>query len=102
MDRHTTLEEFREMYEAILDCLTAISNNKGTKWSSKTMMDAFGLLRAISSSAFIAAFQVNRCMFVFAAGLSLSRIVRKMASRPILFVTLVKDFFIDVRQHKDM
>ena len=26
--------EFREMYENILDCLTAISNNEGKKWSS--------------------------------------------------------------------
>ena len=30
-DRHSTLEEFREMCETILDCLTAISNNEGNK-----------------------------------------------------------------------
>ena len=34
---HYTLGEFREMYEAILDCLAAISNDEGNKWSSKTM-----------------------------------------------------------------
>ena len=27
VERHTTLEEFRKIYEAILDCLTAISKN---------------------------------------------------------------------------
>ena len=67
---HYTLEEFREMYEAILDCLTAISNDESNKWSFKTMTDVFGLLCGISSSAFTAAFQVSRCMFEDAVGLS--------------------------------
>ena len=31
VEQHTTLEEFGEMYEVILDCLTAISNNEGNK-----------------------------------------------------------------------
>ena len=69
-ERHTTLEEFREMYEAILDCLTVTSNNEGNKWSSETMTDAFGLLCGISSCAFIVALQVNRCMFDYTVGLS--------------------------------
>ena len=60
------LEEFREM---IIDCLTAISNNEGNKWNSTTMSDAFGLLCAISSFAFIVAFQVNRCTFEYTVGL---------------------------------
>ena len=53
VERHTTLEEFREMYEVNIDCLTAISKNEGNKWSSETMTDAFGLLCVISSSAFM-------------------------------------------------
>ena len=57
VERHTTLEEFREIYEAFLDCLTATSNNEGNRWSFKTT-DAFGRLCAISMSAFIAAFHV--------------------------------------------
>ena len=65
-----TPEEFREMCEAILDCLTAISNDESNKWSFKTMTDVFGLLCGISSSAFTVAFQVNRCMFEDAVGLS--------------------------------
>ena len=64
MDRHTTLELFREMF----DCLTAISNNEGNE--SKTMTDAFGLLCAISCFTIIATFHVNRCMFVYTVGLS--------------------------------
>ena len=70
VERHTTLEEFREMFEAILECLTAISNNESNKWNSKTMTDASGLLRATSSSVFIVAFQVNRCMFEYIVDLS--------------------------------
>ena len=87
---HTTLEEFREMYEAILDCV--ISNIEGNKWSSKTITYAVGLLSAycwptvglllaycwptigllcaISRSAFFAAFQVNRCMFEYTVSLN--------------------------------
>ena len=42
-ERHTTLGEFREMYEAIIDCLTASSNNEGIKWNSTTITDAFDL-----------------------------------------------------------
>ena len=47
-----------------------ISNNEGNKWSLKTMADAFGLLCAISSFAFIVAFEVSRCMFEYTVSLS--------------------------------
>ena len=68
VERHNTLDEFREMSEDILDCLTAILNHEGNKWGSKTMTGAVGLLCAISSSTFI--FHVNRCMFEYTVGLS--------------------------------
>ena len=64
------LEKFLEMHKTILDCLTAISNHEGNKRSSKTMTVAFGLLCAISCSAFIAAFQVHLCMFEYVVCLS--------------------------------
>ena len=67
---YSTLEEFREMYEAVLDSLTAISNYEGNKWRFKTLTDVFGLLCGISSSAFTAAFQVDRCMLEYTVGLS--------------------------------
>ena len=47
VEPHATLEEFREMYEPILDYPTAISNNDGNKWSSNTVTDSFVLLCAI-------------------------------------------------------
>ena len=77
VERHTTLEEFREMSEDILDCLTAMSNNEGNKWRSKTMTGSYGLRCAISSSSFIVAFQVNRCMFEYT-----SSSCARMFSRP--------------------
>ena len=99
VERCTTLDDFREMNEVILDCLTAVSNNEANKWSSKTMMVGFGLLCATSTSAFIAAFQVNHCMFEYTVGLrkllqGSTHDIRQAYEE----VTLVKDIFIEISQ----
>ena len=82
------------MHEAMLDCLTAFSNNESNKWRSKAMTDAVGLLCVISSYAFIAAFQVDWYLIEYTVGLN-------NVSMPILYVTLVKNIFIDIRQYAD-
>ena len=76
---------FREMYEAIHDCLTAISNNEGNQWISKTMTDAFGPLCAISNFLFIVAFQVNRCMFEYT--ICLSKLFQSSMQEPGLWIS---------------
>ena len=81
------------MYEAILYCLTSISNNEDNKWTSKTMTGAFGLLLcAISSSAFVAPFQVNQCMFEYTVDLSkLLQGSEQVVPKAYKEITMVKD-----------
>ena len=70
VERHTALEDFNEMYEAIIECLTAISHNEDHVWDAKAMTEGNGLLCSITSAQFIAAFQVNREVFAYTKGLS--------------------------------
>ena len=37
VERHRALEDFNEMYEAIIECLTAISHNEDHVWDAKAM-----------------------------------------------------------------
>ena len=59
VERHTVLAEFEEMYEPTVMCLEAIASNSGGTWNSKSITEASGLLRSISSDEFIASFQTN-------------------------------------------
>ena len=69
---------------------------------NKNITDVFSLLWAISSSAFIAALQVNQCMFEYTIDLSkLFQGSTQDVFRAHEEVTLVKDIFIDVKQHAD-
>ena len=66
VERHTSLEEFDEIYEALLICLEDISSKKlHSSWDKKTVIEASGLLTNITKPAFIAAFQCALFFFGF-------------------------------------
>ena len=74
VERHIALEEFEEMYPAILMCLeriiTPVGNDSGITWDSKSVIDGNGLYKSITSPSFIAAFQTVRYLFGFTKDLS--------------------------------
>ena len=47
------------MYEAIMECLEAISNNTEKNWDNKYVTEAHRILHAITSDSFIVTFQTN-------------------------------------------
>ena len=69
-EKHTTLESFTVMYEAIVSCLEAISSNEGHRWDRKAIIDANGLLTKITDSTFIVSFQTVHHFFGYVKGLS--------------------------------
>ena len=69
-EKHTTLESFTVMYEAIVSCLEAISSNEGHRWDRKAIIDANGLLTKITDSTFIVSFQTVHNFFGYVKGLS--------------------------------
>ena len=70
VERHTVLAEFSEMYEPIVNCFETISRNSSCQWNAKSVTEANGLLKAISSDRFIAAFQTNLYFFGYTKPLS--------------------------------
>lgn len=61
VERHTTFEDFVDLYESLLSCLDVIiiSVNQSKLWDSKSVVEANGLLKSITSSEFITAFHTN-------------------------------------------
>ena len=70
VERHTILVEFAEMYEPIVNYFENISRNSSREWNVKTVKQANGLLKAISSDQFIAALQTNLYFFGYTKPLS--------------------------------
>ena len=74
VERHTVLEDFDEMYAAILDCLDNIASPRQREtdpnWDSKSITEGSGLYTAITAPAFIATFQSVRFLFGFTKDLS--------------------------------
>ena len=70
IERHTILVEFAEMYEPIVKCFETISRSSSREWNAKSVTEANGLLKAISSHQFIAAFQTNLYFFNYTKPLS--------------------------------
>ena len=67
-EKHSTLNNFDIMYEAILICLSAICDCP-LEWDSKTKTEAFGFKKNLSDSTFIAAFQSVIFVFGYTSGL---------------------------------
>ena len=72
VERHTSLEEFEEMYAGVIECLSKICDAQSrAPWDSKTVTEARGLLSSISTPGFLCAFACNRYLFGFTRSLSL-------------------------------
>mgnify|MGYP000751363744 FL=1 len=69
VEKHTTLIEFDELYECILECLDNISMRE-TDWDTKTSGEAYGLMKKITDSVFIVAFNTVIHFFGYIKGLS--------------------------------
>ena len=69
VEKHTTLNDFDVMYEPLLVCLEAIGSLE-TDWDSKSSGDAYGLMKRITDSTFIASFQTVLHFFGYVRGLS--------------------------------
>jgi hypothetical protein len=73
VERHTSLDEFEDTYEAVLECMTRICDplSRKASWDSKTLSEARGLLTSISTPGFLCAFACNRYLFGYTKSLSL-------------------------------
>lgn len=69
VEKHSCLEDLQEMFEAVIDCLEAITTER--KWDAKAVTEANGLLSQITSSPFISAFQSVRYVFGYTKSLSI-------------------------------
>ena len=69
VEKHTTLHDFDAMYEPLLVCLDAIGSLE-SGWDSKAVGEAYGLLKRITDSTFIACFQTVLHFFGYIRGLS--------------------------------
>ena len=73
VERHTAFEDFNDLYEALLLCLSTVAENTGNrKWDAKSKTEAQGLLHQISTSGFIVAFHTALYLFGYTKGLSKS------------------------------
>lgn len=68
VEKHTTLRDFNQMYEPMLECLEAIGGLE-TGWDTKAVTEAHGLLMKITESNFIMCFQTVLHMFGYVTGL---------------------------------
>ncbi len=69
VEKQTTLQDFNDMYEPLLLCLEAIGLVE-SGWDSKTVCDAYGIMKRITDSTFIASFQIALHMFGYFKGLT--------------------------------
>ena len=69
MEKHSTIQDFNIMYEPLLTSLDAIACTK-QGWDTKTVGEAYGLMKRITDSTFIACFQTVLHFFGYTKGLS--------------------------------
>ena len=62
MEKITTLSDFNELYEAILECLDAIGVSEAN-WDRKTVTEAYGMTKRLGDSTFIVSFQTVNHLF---------------------------------------
>jgi len=71
VEKHQVLEDLHRMYQPIVSTLQDVVKDGVRKWESKVLAEAYGLLRVVSSSDFLAAFETVRFIFGFTKQLSL-------------------------------
>ena len=69
MEKYSTIQDFNIMYEPLLTCLDAICLYR-TRWDTKTVGEAYGLMKRITDSTFIACFQTVLHFSGYTKGLS--------------------------------
>ena len=69
VEKITTLSDFNELYEAILECLDAIGVSEAN-WDRKTVTEAYGMTKRLWDSTFIVSFQTVNHLFGYVHGLS--------------------------------
>ena len=75
VEKNTSLEEFEQMYEGVLECLSKICDAQSrAPWDSKTVTEATGLSSSISTPGFLCAFACKRYLFGFTKECSSSRV----------------------------
>ena len=70
VEKTEIMQEFDEFYEALMRCFEYISSNKSNEWDTKSISDAYGLLKRITDPTVIKAFQTVCYVFMFTKGLS--------------------------------
>ncbi|XP_066274145.1 52 kDa repressor of the inhibitor of the protein kinase-like [Branchiostoma lanceolatum] len=68
VEKHTCLEDFFQLYDALVECLQAITLEDG--WDAKARTEAGGLLFQVTKPAFLCAFQTALFIFGFTKSLS--------------------------------
>ncbi|WAQ94737.1 LOW QUALITY PROTEIN: P52K-like protein [Mya arenaria] len=69
VEKHTCLDDFEQMYEALILCLDAIATQE-RRWDSNTVVEANGVLKKITDSSFIMCFTTVHYYFGYFSGLS--------------------------------
>ena len=69
VEKHNTIQDLSVMYEQLLVCLEAIGSLE-PGWDSKSVTEAYGLLKRITDSQFIACLQAVLHFFGYTKGLS--------------------------------
>ena len=80
MEKHKCLDDFYELFEALIDCLEAIATEPD--WDSKAKTDASGLLFQITSSTFL-------CALSYLFGYIYGSVSEKMSLRYI-YIKVIK------------
>ncbi|XP_065199035.1 uncharacterized protein LOC135830743 [Sycon ciliatum] len=107
VERHTALTDFRELYPAVVHCLQVISGQVATAsnvtYDGKSVTEANGLLRAVTSDAFLVALSCNIFLFGFTKCLS---VLLQGSHIDILTayseITSAKELLQDVRINSDV
>jgi len=71
VEKHRVMEDLHWMYEPIVSTLQDVVKDGARTWESKVLAEAYGLLKVVCSSDFLAAFETVRYIFGFTKQLSL-------------------------------
>nr|XP_054760699.1 52 kDa repressor of the inhibitor of the protein kinase-like [Lytechinus pictus] len=70
VERHTSFDDLKTLYEPLLNCLDNIESNHNTRWDPKTVTEASGLNANLRNAKFIVPFTACHYIFGFTKGLS--------------------------------
>ena len=101
VEKRTTLQNFQDIYEPLLICLEAVGCLE-TNWDGKTVNEAFGLMKKITDSTFIASFKIVRHFFGYTKGLCLRLHGSTLDNvQGFMMVTCVKSLLLAAREDEE-